>query len=55
MKTNLRNYVYSGSFSNINNVEKELKIMKETTDIGFDENGRVIIIRRSNNLNDKGL
>ena len=51
----LRNYEYSGSFRNINDVEKALKIMKETTDIEYDKNGRVITIRRSDNLNDKGL
>ncbi|MFA6945102.1 MAG: FecR family protein [Pedobacter sp.] len=51
----LRNYEYSGSFRNISDVEKALKIMKETTDIEYDKNGRVITIRRSDNLNDKGL
>lgn len=51
----LRNYEYSGSFRNINNVEKALKIMKETTDIEYDKNGRVITIRRIDNLNNKGL
>nr|MBA3285773.1 FecR family protein [Nitrosopumilus sp.] len=30
---NLRNYEYTGSFRNINDVEKALKILKETTDI----------------------
>lgn len=40
----LRNYVYTGSFKNIGNVEKALKIMKETTDIDYEKNGRVITI-----------
>jgi hypothetical protein len=53
--TNLKNYEYSGSFRNINDVEKALKIMKETTDLDYDKNGRVITIRHSDNLNDKGL
>lgn len=52
---NLRNYEYSGSFRNINDVEMALKIMKETTDIEYDKNGRIITIRRSDNLNGKGL
>lgn len=53
--TNLRHYEYSGSFGNINDVEKVLKIMKETTDIDYNKNGRVITISRRGNLNEKGL
>ncbi|MDP3469058.1 MAG: FecR family protein [Daejeonella sp.] len=53
--TNLKNYEYSGSFRNINDVEKALKIMKETTDLDYEKNGRVITIRHSDNLKDKGL
>ncbi len=53
--SNLKNYEYSGSFRNINDVEKALKIMKETTDLDYEKNGRVITIRHSDNLNDKGL
>lgn len=51
---NLRNYEYTGSFRNIDSVEKALKIMKETTDIEYDKNGRVITIRRIDNLNNEG-
>lgn len=47
---NLNNYEYTGSFRNVDNIEKALKIMKETTDIEYDKNGRVIIIRPSNNI-----
>lgn len=42
----LRNYVYTGSFKNIDNVEKALKIMKETTDIDYEKNGRIITISK---------
>lgn len=45
----LRNYVYTGSFKNINNVEKALKIMKETTDIDYEKNGRTITIKKQIN------
>lgn len=41
----LRNYEYTGSFRNIDNVEKALKILKETTDINYEKNGRIITIR----------
>lgn len=47
----LSNYEYTGSFRNINDVEKALKIMKETTDIEYGIEGRVITIRKSDNLN----
>jgi len=43
---NLRNYVYTGSFKNIDNVEKALKIMKETTDIDYEKKERIITIRK---------
>ncbi len=41
----LKNYEYTGSFKNINEVEKALKILKETTDINYEKNGRIITIR----------
>jgi ferric-dicitrate binding protein FerR (iron transport regulator) len=53
--SNLRNYEYTGSFRNIDSVEKALKIMKETTDIEYNKKGREITIRRIDNLNDEGL
>ena len=53
--TNLRHYEYSGSFRNINDVENALKIMKQTTDLEYDKNGRIITIRGRDNLNEKGL
>lgn len=40
----LRNYEYTGSFRNVDNVEKALQILKETTDIQYTKNGRVIKI-----------
>lgn len=46
----LRNYVYTGSFKNIDNVERALKIMKETTDIDYEKRGRVITISKLVNL-----
>ncbi|MHB1179387.1 MAG: FecR family protein [Daejeonella sp.] len=51
----LRNYEYTGSFKNINDVEKALKILKETTDINYEKNGRIITIRGSENLKDESL
>lgn len=42
----LKDFKYTGSFKNIENVEKALKIMKETTEIDFEKNGRVITIRK---------
>lgn len=47
---NLNNYEYTGSFRNVDNIEKALKIMKETTDIEYNKNGRMITIRTSNNI-----
>jgi transmembrane sensor len=38
----LRNYEYSGSFKNVDEVEKALKILQETTDIDYNINGKVI-------------
>ncbi len=46
----LRNYEYTGSFKNIDQVEKALKILKETTDINYERNGRIITIRGSETL-----
>ena len=51
----LRNYEYTGSFKNINEVEKALKILKETTDINYEKNGRIITIRGNENLKDESL
>lgn len=51
----LRNYVYTGSFKNIDHVETALKIMKETTDIDYEKNGRVITISKPVNLKDSSL
>jgi len=45
----LKNYVYTGSFKNIDNVEKALKILKETTDIDYEKHGRTITIKKQNN------
>jgi outer membrane lipoprotein-sorting protein len=42
----LKDLKYTGSFKNIENVEKALKIMKETTEIDFVKNGRVITIQK---------
>lgn len=47
----LSDYEYTGSFRNIHDVEKALKIMKETTDIEYEIKGRVIAIRKNDNLN----
>lgn len=46
----LRNYEYTGSFKNIDQVEKALKILKETTDINYVKNGRIITIRENDNM-----
>ncbi|MBC7757780.1 MAG: FecR family protein [Phormidesmis sp. FL-bin-119] len=43
------NYEYTGSFRNVNEVEKALKILKKTTDIEFEKNGRVVTIREKRN------
>ncbi len=51
----LRNYEYTGSFRNIDKVEKALKILKETTDIDYEKNGRIITIRGNENLKDESL
>ncbi len=40
----LKNYAYTGSFKNVDNVDKALKILKETTDINYEKNGKVITI-----------
>jgi transmembrane sensor len=40
----LRNYEYTGSFKNIDDVEKALQILKETTAINYNKNGRIITI-----------
>ena len=51
----LRNYAFTGSFKNVDKVEKALKILKETTDINYEQKGRVITIWGSENLTDDGL
>ena len=51
----LKNYEYTGSFKNVNEVEKALKILKETTDISYERNGRSITIRGNKNLKDESL
>lgn len=51
----LRNYAYTGSFKNVDNVEKALNILKETTDINYKQKGRVITIWGSDNLISEGL
>ena len=43
----VRNYEYTGSFKNVDEVEKALQILKETTEIEYDINGRVIVIREN--------
>lgn len=40
----LKNYSYTGSFKNVDKVEKALKILQETTDINYEKNGKVITI-----------
>lgn len=40
----LRNYSYTGSFKNVDKVEKALKILKQTTDINYEQKGRIITI-----------
>lgn len=45
----LRNYAFTGSFKKVDKVEKALKILKETTDINYEQNGRVITIWASEN------
>jgi transmembrane sensor len=42
----LRNYEYTGSFKKIGTVENALNIIKETTDIDYDINGRIVTIRK---------
>lgn len=51
----LRSYEYTGSFKNVDQIEKALKILKETTDINFSKNGRVITIWTNNNLTEDSL
>lgn len=46
----LKNYIYTGSFKNIDDVEKALKILKETTDISYEKDGRNIIIHGSETI-----
>jgi transmembrane sensor len=43
----MRNYEYTGSFKNIDDVEMALKILRETTDINYEINGRIITIREN--------
>lgn len=40
----LRNYLYTGSFKNIDHIDKALQILKETTDIDYSKKGNTIII-----------
>jgi len=46
----LRNYEYTGSFKDIDQVEKALNILKETTNIDYHIQGRVITIRENKTL-----
>lgn len=48
--SDLRNLKYTGSFKNIDDIEKALKIMKETTDIDFEKQDRIIKIRKGVNF-----
>jgi ferric-dicitrate binding protein FerR (iron transport regulator) len=51
----LRNYAFTGSFKNVDKVEKALKILKETTDINYEQKGRIITIWGGENLTNDGL
>ena len=53
--SDLRNLKYTGSFKNIDDIEKALKIMKETTDIDFEKQGRIIKIRKGVNFKSDSL
>lgn len=53
--SDLRNLKYTGSFKNIGDIEKALKIMKETTDIDFEKRGRVIRISKGVNFKNDSL
>lgn len=45
----LRNYAFTGSFKKVDKVEKALQILKETTDINYEQKGRIITIWGSEN------
>lgn len=51
----LRNYAFTGSFKKVDKVEKALQILKETTDINYEQKGRIITIWGSENLTSEGL
>ena len=51
----LRNYAYTGSFKNVDKVEKALKILKETTDINYNQKGKIITIWGNENLMNESL
>lgn len=51
----LRNYEYTGSFKNVDSIEKALKILKETTDIHYQKKGRIITIWGSETLINESL
>lgn len=53
--SDLRNLKYTGSFKNIDDIEKALKIMKETTDIDYEKQGRIIKIRKGVNFKSDSL
>ncbi|WP_079701088.1 FecR family protein [Daejeonella lutea] len=51
----LKNYAFTGSFKKVDKVEKALQILKETTDINYEQKGRIITIWGSENLNSESL
>ncbi|MES3017714.1 MAG: FecR family protein [Bacteroidota bacterium] len=51
----LRNYAFTGSFKKVDKVEKALQILKETTDINYEQKGRIITIWGNENLTTEGL
>jgi len=53
--SDLRNLKYTGSFKNIDDIEKALKIMKETTDIDYEKQGKIIKIHKDVNFKDDSL
>jgi len=53
--SDLRDLKYTGSFKNIDDIEKALKIMKETTDIDYEKQGKLIRIRKGVNFKSDSL
>ncbi|MDP2413501.1 FecR family protein [Daejeonella sp.] len=51
----VKNLKYTGSFKNIDDIDKALKIMKETTDIAYEKQGRIIKIRKGINFKSQSL